>query len=106
MSGTVDLSPEALAIVRDTLRNHLPQQTRVWVFGSRATGTARRYSDLDLALEAERPISLDRMARPATELSESDLPFKVDVLDLLAVEPSFRQLIEADRIPIEVSDET
>ena len=106
MSRIPDLSPEALAIIRDILRTHLPAQTRAWVFGSRATGTARRYSDLDLALKAEQTISLDVLAGVTTALSESDLPFKVDVLDLLAVEPSFRRSIEADMIPMALSDVT
>ena len=100
MSGTIDLSPEAMAIVRDILRAHLPAGTRAWVFGSRATGTARRYSDLDLALEADRPLDWATLADIAEALSESDLPIKVDVLDLRAVEPSFRRLIDADRVAL------
>jgi predicted nucleotidyltransferase len=100
MSRTIDLSPEALDIVRTILRMHLPSDAQAWVFGSRATGTARRYSDLDLALEADEPISLDVIALVATALSESELPFKVDVLDLHTVEPRFRALIEPDMLPL------
>jgi predicted nucleotidyltransferase len=102
MSRTIDLTLGALAIVRDILRAHLPVDARVWVFGSRATGTARRYSDLDLALEGDRPLDWMLLADITTALSESDLPFKVDVLDLLAIEPSFRQLIEADRVVLPI----
>ena len=100
MSRTIDISPEALAIVSSILRTHLPAGTRAWVFGSRATGGARRYSDLDLALEADQPISLDNLAAVATELSESDLPFMADVLDLRTIEPRFRALIEPDMVPL------
>ena len=100
MTGTIDLSPEALAIVAGTLRAHLPAGTRAWVFGSRATGAARRYSDLDLALESAQPISLDTLAAVATDLSESNLPIKVDVLDLRTIEPRFRALIEPDMVPL------
>jgi predicted nucleotidyltransferase len=100
MSRTIDLSPEALAIVSAIIRAHVPPGTPAWVFGSRATGSARRYSDLDLALEADRPINPDALATIATELSESDLPFKTDVLDLRTVEPHFRSLIEPDMVAL------
>lgn len=44
----IDVSPEQWAIVRDILREHVPDH-EVWAFGSRATWTAKRHSDLDLA---------------------------------------------------------
>ncbi len=72
------------------------------MFGSRATGTARRDSDLDLALVVDRPLDWVLLADITMALSESDLPFKVDVLDLMAVEPSFRQLIDADRVALPI----
>jgi hypothetical protein len=38
---------------------------------------------------------------PVTEaLSESDLPFKVDVIDLRATEARFRALIQADLVAL------
>ncbi|MBV8593313.1 MAG: nucleotidyltransferase domain-containing protein, partial [Caulobacteraceae bacterium] len=49
MTARPDLSPRDLATVRAILAAALPAEARVWVFGSRARGTARRYSDLDLA---------------------------------------------------------
>jgi hypothetical protein len=36
----------------------------------------------------------------AEALSDSDLPFKVDVTDLRAVEPAFRALIDPDMIAL------
>jgi len=43
----IDLSADHRQIVLEILREHLPQGAKVWVFGSRATRRARRYSDLD-----------------------------------------------------------
>ncbi|HEY4173078.1 MAG TPA: nucleotidyltransferase domain-containing protein [Rhodopila sp.] len=59
MTRAIDLSQDGLAIVQAVLRAHLPPATLAWVFGSRATGTARRYSDLDLAVEADKPLGFD-----------------------------------------------
>ena len=79
---------------------HLPDGARAYVFGSRAHGGARRYSDLDLALEWDRPLGLDMIGEIAEALSESDLPFKVDIVDLATVDPSFRARVIADCIPL------
>jgi predicted nucleotidyltransferase len=100
VSGTIDLSADELALVRDILRTHLPAGTQVWVFGSRATGSARRYSDLDLALEWDARLDGDVLGDLREALSESVLRYKVDVLDLQAVEPAFRALIEPEMIAL------
>jgi predicted nucleotidyltransferase len=96
VTRAIDLSQDELAIVCMILRTHLPPGSRAWVFGSRATATARRYSDLDLALEAEGSLGLDLLAGIAEALSESDLPYKVGVIDLRSIAPAFRAVIEAE----------
>ena len=101
MTRAIDLSQAELAIVQSILRAHLPPATQVWVFGSRATSAARRYSDLDLAVEGCRPIEPTILGDIAEALSESDLPFKADVIDLRSIEPAFRALIEPDMIALE-----
>ena len=100
MSKAIDLSPAELGIVRNILRDRLPHRTHAWVFGSRATASARRYSDLDLAFEGEEPLSPDVLGEVAEALSESDLPYKVDVIDLRTVDPAFRAIIEPDMVAL------
>jgi predicted nucleotidyltransferase len=39
----------------------------------------RRYSDLDLAIDAGRGLTLDEIAGLAEAFSDSDLPYKVDL---------------------------
>jgi len=102
MTHTIDTRQQDLTIVLDILRAHLPHGARAWVFGSRATGTARRYSDLDVALEWERPLGLDLIGAVTEALSESELPYKVDVVDLLLVTPAFRVMIEPDMIALPI----
>lgn len=100
MNKTIDLAPPELAIVRGILRDKLPAGTRAWVFGSRATATARRYSDLDLAIELGASPDSDLIGKLAEALSESDLPYKVDVVDLSSLDSTFRAIIEPDMIPL------
>ena len=98
MTAALDLREDHADIVRGILRAHLPHGARAYVFGSRAHGEARRYSDLDLALEWHRPLGLDVIGEIAEALSESDLPYKVDIVDLSTVDPAFRARIAADCI--------
>ena len=63
----------------------------VFVFGSRATGTPKPYSDLDLAISG--PVSRKRIADLREAFEESDLPFRVDLIDLAGVAPEFRAAI-------------
>ena len=59
----LDITPEHLQIVRDILQKNIPRR-EVWAFGSRVKGTAKRYSDLDLAVIGETPLSLLLMLVP------------------------------------------
>ncbi len=96
MTVGLELRKDHAAIVLGVLRAHLPPGARAYVFGSRAHGGARRYSDLDLALEWDRPLGFDVMGEITEAFSESDLPYKVDIVDLSMVDPAFRERIAAD----------
>ncbi len=61
---------------------------RVWLFGSRARGTARRTSDIDIAVDGPIPIGLLSHVREALE--ESNVPVRVDVIDLRDADAGFR----------------
>jgi predicted nucleotidyltransferase len=99
MSGytTIDLRDDHHRLVSKILTEQLPPGSRAWVFGSRATGRARPLSDLDLAIDAGRRLSLDETARLTEAFSDSDLPFRVDVVDWNGIENWFRQIIAAER---------
>jgi type I restriction enzyme S subunit len=99
----IDIRPEHWTIVRDILRQHLPDHP-VWAFGSRARGDARRYSDLDLAVITDAPIPIPRMAALKEAFSESDLPWTVDVVDWSATSDRFRRIIEHERVPLPLVD--
>src|SRR5207237_4443689 len=64
----IDLPADHRRLVLNILRAHLPPSTKAWVFGSRTTGRAKRYSDLDLAIDAGRQLTLDETARLSAAL--------------------------------------
>ena len=88
----VDLRPDHWAIVRSALRRHVPDR-EVLAFGSRATWTAKEYSDLDLVIMGEEPLSLHAASALDEALGESNLPFKVDVVDWARIDEEFRRII-------------
>jgi predicted nucleotidyltransferase len=91
----IDLAPDHRQIVSAILRTHLPQGTKAWVFGSRAMGRARLYSDLDLAIDAGRRLTLDERASLTEAFSDSDLPYRVDVVDWEDLDDRWRVAIAA-----------
>jgi type I restriction enzyme S subunit len=96
----VDVRPDHWAIVQGTLQKHVPQ-CEVWAFGSRAKWTAKPYSDLDLAVICDQPLSLAASAALADDFSESDLPWKVDIVDWATTSDSFRSIIARDKVVVQ-----
>ncbi|MBW2735732.1 MAG: nucleotidyltransferase domain-containing protein [Deltaproteobacteria bacterium] len=71
------LTPEQVEIIRDILRPFGSHIERVCLFGSRATGTYRNNSDIDIVLDGDvNEAMLDRIW---TLFDASDLPVSVDV---------------------------
>lgn len=97
----IDISPENWRIVRDILQRHVPDR-EVWAFGSRAKWTAKEYSDLDIAVIGDEPLSIGVMAELNEAFHESALPFKVDVVDWATITPSFQKVIGSSKIILTV----
>jgi predicted nucleotidyltransferase len=92
----LDIEADHLEMVLAILKKHLPDR-EVWVFGSRAKGKAKRYSDIDLCVIGDAPLSLTELAGLSDDFSESDLPYKVDVVDWATTSDSFREIIKRDK---------
>ena len=99
----VDLRPDHWAIVRDALRRHVPDR-EVLAFGSRATWTAKDYSDLDLAIMGGEPLSLRAVSALDEALVESGLPFRVDIVDWARIDDGFRSIIRRDGVVVQAAE--
>jgi predicted nucleotidyltransferase len=88
----IDLTPAQLREVLTILEMHVPDY-EVRVFGSRYKGTAAKYSDLDLVLIGKTKLELPLLAKVNDAFEESDLPFRVDVLDCNDITPEFQKVI-------------
>ena len=98
LTSPVDIRADHLEIVQDILRTHLPAGVKVWVFGSRANWTTKDSSDLDLAVEGAASLDHGVMVGLEIAFEESDLPYTVDVVDLNAVSPGFREIVESQKV--------
>lgn len=67
-----DSLAEARAIVRRIIGG---LRVRVFLFGSRALGTSRPASDIDLAILPEEPVPEDLLARLRDAFEESTIPW-------------------------------
>lgn len=93
----IAITPEQWVIVSTILDRHVADKA-VWAFGSRATRTAKPYSDLDLAIIGETALPLSLVAAMEHDFTESDLPFRVDLVDWATSSPAFREIIESHRV--------
>ena len=78
---SIGISPTDLELIKRILARYVPEY-EVRAFGSRVQKTAVRSSDLDLVIMTDKPLTKLRMADLKDAFSESDLPFKVDLVDL------------------------
>jgi len=81
------LTAQQLKIIRSILVAYINKIERVGLFGSRAAGTARENSDIDMVIYGD--ISEQEVRRLYTLFMESNLPIKVDVVayNLVAYPP-------------------
>lgn len=84
-------------IILDILSKTIPE-VEARVFGSRIHGNASPHSDLDLALLGKGPLDLKDLGALKEAFEESDLPFRVDVVDWHRISSQFQKLIEQNYV--------
>lgn len=92
------IDPDEEKIVHEIITEFAPD-CKVYAFGSRVNGKHRDISDLDLAFacpNGER-MSISQWGDLKEAFGESDLVFRVDVVDYNGVEPHFREIIDKGR---------
>ena len=88
------IAVEALEEVRRIVTERLKGfEATVVLFGSRASGTARVASDIDVAILPRRPLPAGALGRIREALEESHVPYRVDVVDLSTVDSAFRDRV-------------
>jgi uncharacterized protein len=70
-----------------------PDDYRVFIFGSRAAGKSDRYSDYDIGIQGKRTLPSETKILIEEALEESELPYKVDIVDFSLVSNEFKKIV-------------
>ncbi len=70
----------------------------VYLFGSWAIGTPSQTSDIDLGIDPRKPLAPGTLAILRERFEDSHIPYRVDVVDLTAVDAAFRATVMREGI--------
>jgi predicted nucleotidyltransferase len=93
----IAIRPGDRQILINLLNQYIPD-IAVWVFGSRVQGVSRPWSDLDIVVFIS-PEQAPQLSLLKEALDESDLPFRVDILEWYSLPENFKKNIEACHLP-------
>jgi predicted nucleotidyltransferase len=99
LAGQIAVSAEQLRVLLQQIAVYIPAST-VWAFGSRIKGTCLPASDLDLAVHCNKESARNILPKLAHILEESDLPFKVQLLDFNRLPANMQDNIKANYVEI------
>lgn len=93
---TVD---EAIGFAVATVRRHLPGPAyRIFLFGSRAEGSAHERSDIDIGIEGPTRVPHEILELIHEELEEAPTLYSIDVVDFRSVDEKFRRVARSRRM--------
>jgi predicted nucleotidyltransferase len=92
----VPYQKEHQKIIVDLINKYFPG-CEISIFGSRADNTFKETSDLDLCLKSSKHLDLANWAKLEEEIAQTDIPFKVDLVDWHRVSPEFQKIISSKK---------
>lgn len=98
---TIQLDPLQLETVRRILRVHF-EGLKVFAYGSRVSGVnLTPESDLDIAVDSKKPLNFDQMVAVEKAFADSELPFRVDIVDFAKMPESLQKSIKKESFVIQ-----
>ncbi len=89
--GDFDMGVDYIHIVKNIVLKHVPQdEFAVFLFGSRAVGNDRALSDIDVGILGNRSLPYIIKGDLESDLDESIVPFKIDLIDFYQVDKVFK----------------
>lgn len=99
MFGLID---RHLDFIKDTLKKHINNpEAKFYIFGSRAKGEYREYSDIDIAIDCPG-MSLEQKLRLESDFENSTFPYEVDIIDLNNIKENFKNIIKDDLVELKL----
>ena len=73
---------------------------RVFIFGSRATGKQKKFSDVDILFESKSKILIADLGAIKSAIEDSDFPFKVDLVNRAEMADSYLKSADLEKIEV------
>ncbi len=84
--------------IKETLFKYFsPNEYEVFLFGSRAMGNNRKWSDYDIGILGKSKIPTQILTKVEGELEDSDIPYKVGIVDFTQVSDKFKRVALKNR---------
>ncbi len=97
------LEDRHVEFIKDMLKKHISNpEAKFYIFGSRAKGKNRPYSDVDIAIDCP-DLTLDRKLKLESDFENSTFPYEVDIVDLNTIKESFKNIIKDDLVEFNIS---
>lgn len=87
----IALTSGQVELIKGLIKDEFPK-AKVYLFGSRANGTAKKYSDVDLAIDNKQKIDFTKLSILQEKIADK-LPYLVDLVDLNSVSGEFRGVV-------------
>ena len=94
----IDLEEKYIEFVKNIISRYL-KEYKLYLFGSRVKGTARKFSDIDLAIQSKY-MTRQIKDKLQVEFENSTLPYEVDIVDLNNILDDFKMLIKDSMVEI------
>ncbi len=76
----------------------LMPKAKIYIHGSRADGTYKQWSAIDIAIDTGKKMSRFDVAELVDVTSALSIPYRIDILDLQNASPELKNIIEEEKI--------
>jgi uncharacterized protein len=98
MSSRFGLNDQQTKTIVDIFQSFCgSKRCTVWLFGSRAVEKHRAYSDIDFLIDCDPPCLPGEWSALSEAFDNSELPFKVDLVDAAQIAEGYRASIMSQR---------
>ena len=93
------LSSDQIKLIKNTIQSVFGPVTdlKVYIFGSRATGKNRKFSDIDLAFKSKDKDLNKKISQLKNQFEESNLPYKFDLTNWDEILQAYKPQIEKEK---------
>ncbi len=94
------LEDRHILFIKEMLKKHVTdKEAKFYIFGSRAKGKYREYSDVDIAVDSPN-FTYEIKSKLELDFENSTFPYEVDIVDLNSIKESFKNIIKDDLVEI------